>query len=150
MPEKSCIKAVFASAVSSPTTNSAVVAWQARRRAGTEAARMSEVDRRIDWIMWQGGFAAALYVGIVEEVDWVHYALAAFICWTLISYASTLLNWIAPRRIEFPPVPQAAVMAFDLGVLASMFLAHWYWTAFAYAAACGCLALLHARTASKP
>src|SRR5207244_13395079 len=117
---------------------------------GSAAASSSEVNRRTAWMMWQRGFAAALYVGSVEEVDWVHYALAAFVCWTLITYASTLPTWIAPRRIEFPPVPQAAVMAFDLGVLASMFLAHWYWTAFAYAAACGCLALLHARTASKP
>jgi hypothetical protein len=41
-------------------------------------------------------------------------------------------------------------MVFDLGVLASMFLAHWYWTACAYAAYCGCLVLVQARSTTKP
>jgi hypothetical protein len=31
-----------------------------------------------------------------------------------------------------------------------MFLAHWYWTAFAYAISCGVAALVHARATSKP
>jgi hypothetical protein len=47
-------------------------------------------------------------------------------------------------------VSQVYVMVFDLGVLIAMFLAHWYWTAFAYAATCGCLALIEFRRTSKP
>jgi hypothetical protein len=39
-------------------------------------------------------------------------------------------------------------MTFDLAALGSMFLAHWYWTAFAYAAACGFAALFRGRAAS--
>jgi hypothetical protein len=41
-------------------------------------------------------------------------------------------------------------MTFDLAVLGSMFLAHWYWTAFAYAAGCGLALLVQARAISKP
>jgi hypothetical protein len=40
-------------------------------------------------------------------------------------------------------------MLFDLGVLAVMFVAHWYWTAFAYAAMSGCAVLIRERTPSK-
>jgi hypothetical protein len=110
----------------------------------------SGIDHRFDWILWKGGFAAALYFAIVEGVDWIHYALLAFVCWMLVTSASALMEGSAPRRIQTPPVPQAYVMVFDLGVLASMFLARWYWTAFAYAASCGCLALIQSRAASKP
>ena len=41
-------------------------------------------------------------------------------------------------------------MVFDLAVLASMFVAHWYWIAFAYALSCGCSAMVQARATSKP
>jgi len=46
-------------------------------------------------------------------------------------------------------MPPTAAATFDLAAIGSMFLAHWYWTAFAYALACGCAALVHARMASK-
>jgi hypothetical protein len=115
------------------------------------------MDRRLDWIMWKGTFAVALYIAVVGQVPWVQYALIAFVWWMLASTATALLPGSASRRIIRPAVPQvtaAAIphvssMVFDLGVLASMFLAHWYWTACAYAAYCGCLALVQARATSK-
>ena len=107
------------------------------------------MDQRADWILWKGGFAAALYLAIVERVDGVHYVLMAFVWWMLVVSTSALMEVSASRRLQSPPVPQPYVMVFDLGVLASMFLARWYWTAFAYAASCGCLALIQSRAASK-
>jgi hypothetical protein len=107
------------------------------------------MDDRFEWILWKGGFAAALYFAIVERVDWIHYALIGFVWWMLIASTSALMEGSASRRIQRSPVPQPYVMVFDLGVLASMFLARWYWTAFAYAASCGCLALIQSRAASK-
>ena len=50
-----------------------------------------------------------------------------------------------PARAD---LPKGGAMAFDLGVLATMFLTHWYWTAFAYAVSCGSLALIQARRTS--
>ena len=108
------------------------------------------MDRRLDWIVWKGGFAAALFFAIVEQVEWVQYALTAFVWWILFACVSALLEESAPRRIGPASVPRPFVMAFDLGVLTSMFLAHWHWTAFAYAAACGCVELIKARATSKP
>ena len=116
------------------------------------------MDRRLDWIMWKGAFAAALYIAVVGQVPWVQYALIAFVWWMLASTATALLPGSASRPIVPPVVPQlsataiphVSAMVFDLGVLGSMFLAHWYWTACAYAAYCGCLALVQARSTSKP
>jgi hypothetical protein len=116
------------------------------------------MDRQLDWIIWKGAFAGGLYFAVVGQVPWVQYALIAFVWWMLASTVTALLPGSASRRIVPPAVPQlnataipkASAMAFDLGVLASMFLAHWYWTACAYAAYCGCLALIQARSTSKP
>jgi hypothetical protein len=108
------------------------------------------MDRRLDWIMWKGAFAAALYFAVVGQIPWVQYAPIAFVWWMLATSLQALLHGSASRRIDPPAFPQVSAMAFDLGVLASMFLAHWYWTACAYAAYCGCLALVQARATSKP
>jgi hypothetical protein len=116
------------------------------------------MDRRLDWIMWKGTFAAALYFAVVGQVPWVQYALIAFVWWMLAGTATALLPVPGSRRVVPPAVPQlhaiaipqVSAMAFDLAVLASMFLAHWYWTACAYAAYCGCLVLVQARSTSKP
>ena len=108
------------------------------------------MDRRLDWIMWKGTFAGALYFAIVGQVPWVQYGLVAFVWAILATSVLPLLPGSALRRIDPLPVPPLSAVAFDLGVLASMFLAHWYWTACAYAAYCGCLALVQARATSKP
>ena len=108
------------------------------------------MDRRLDWIMWKGAFAGALYFAIVGQLPWVQYGLIAFVWWMLATSVPVLLQGSASRRIGPPMVPQLSAMVFDLSVLASMFLAQWYWTACAYAAYCGCVALVHARATSKP
>jgi len=112
------------------------------------------MDRRLDWIIWKGAFAAALYFAVIGQVPWVQYALIAFVWWMLASTATALLPAPASRRIvphlSAAAIPHVSAMAFDLGVLASMFLAHWYWTACAYAAYCGCLVLVQVRSTSKP
>jgi hypothetical protein len=108
------------------------------------------MDRRLDWIMWKGAFAAALYIAVVGQVPWVQYALIAFVWWMLATSLMALRQGSASQSIDPPAFPHVSAMVFDLGVLASMFLAHWYWTACAYAAYCGCLALVQARSTSKP
>ncbi len=108
------------------------------------------MDLRVQWLLSKGAIAAALYFAIIEQMDWVQYAVTAFVWWLLIPPLLAVLNGSASRPIPAPAVSQPVALAFDLGVLASMFLAQWYWTAFAYSASCGCVALLLARTASKP
>jgi hypothetical protein len=108
------------------------------------------MDRRLDWIVRNGAFAAALYFAMVRHVDWLMYAIAAFVWWTLARSVWVIPETSPSRPIEPPAVPQASTMAFDLAVLASMFLAHWYWIASAYALSCGCLAVAQARAISKP
>jgi len=105
------------------------------------------MDRRLEWIGRQGALAAALYLAIVGQVDWLQYAVTAIVWWTL-----AVAVWTVPdaraRSMAVPGLaPRASAMAFDLAVLAAMFLAHWYWTAFAYAMACGCAALNQSRAA---
>jgi hypothetical protein len=107
------------------------------------------MDRRLDWIVSRGGFAAALYFAFVEQVEWVQYALTAFILWMFASSLYAVMDARASRRFAPSAVSPTCGMTFDLAVLASLFLAHQYWTAFTYAAACGCLALAQARTTSK-
>ena len=108
------------------------------------------MDRRLDWIVWKGLFAAALYFAIIDQVGWVQYALSTVV-WSMLIVSlwaapqGSAVRWVAPTM-----VPQAYVMIFDLGVLAALFLAHWYWTVFAYAATCGCLALIESRRTSRP
>ena len=108
------------------------------------------MDRRVGWIVWKGAFAIALYCAVVEQAQWIQYALIAFVWYMLFTLLSALLGGDAPQHIEDPPVLLISGMTFDLGVLAAMFLAHWYWTAFAYSASRACIALLLSRTASKP
>lgn len=108
------------------------------------------MDRRLEWIVRKGALAAALYCAIVGGVTWLQFAVAAVVWWPL---AANL--WAvpvgAPWRSTTPSaVPPAAAMAFDLAVLGSMFMAHWYWTACAYAISCGCVALVQARATGKP
>jgi len=107
------------------------------------------MDRRLDWIVSKGGFAAALYFGFVEQIQWLQYALTAFIVWMFASGLYAVMDGRASRRFAPPAVSPMCAMTFDLAVLASLFLAHQFWTAFTYAAACGCLALAQARATSK-
>jgi hypothetical protein len=106
------------------------------------------MDRRLEWIAAKGGLAAALFFAFVEQVQWVQYALAAWILWMFAAGLYALADGRIPRRIA-PPVPPICAMTFDLAVIASLFLARQYWTAFTYAAACGCVALVQARATSK-
>jgi hypothetical protein len=107
------------------------------------------MDRRLDWIVSKGGFAAALYFAFVEQIQWVQYALTAFILWMFASGLYAVMDARASRRFAPAAVSPLCAMTFDLAVLASLFLARQYWTAFAYAAACGCLALVQSRATSK-
>ena len=108
------------------------------------------MDRRLDWIVRKGALAAALYFAIVGGIDWLQYVIAVCVWWPLATNVWAV-PVAAPWRSAGPaPLPPTAAMTFDLAVLGSMFLAHWYWTAFAYALACGCAAMTEARATSKP
>ena len=108
------------------------------------------MDHRLDWIVRKGALAAALYVAIVGGVEWLQYAIAAIVWWPL-AVNLWAVPVASPWRSAGPAgVPPAAAMTFDLAVLGSLFLAHWYWTAFAYAISCGIAALVQARAISKP
>ena len=50
------------------------------------------MDRRLDWIVWKGLFAAALYFAVIEQVGWVQYALSAFV-WSML----VVSLWAAPQ-----------------------------------------------------
>jgi len=109
------------------------------------------VDRRIVWIVRNGALALMLYFALAEHVGWLAYAIGAF-AWYMLATAAWSLSdpspTLAPSALADAPL--AASMVFDLAVLASMFVAHWYWTAFAYALSCGCAAMMHARATSRP
>lgn len=108
------------------------------------------MDRQVGWIVRKGALAAALYLAIVAGVDWLFYAIVAAVWWPLLANLWSVPAF-APWRSTGPaPLPPTAAMAFDLAALCSMFLAQWYWTAFAYAAACGFALLVQARATSKP
>jgi len=108
------------------------------------------MDQRFDWIARNGVLAGALFLAIVERIGWLEYAIAAYVWWLLIASVWTIPGSAASSRNAPPAVPPPAAIAFDLAVLAAMFLAHWYWTVFAYALSRGCIALLQARATSKP
>jgi len=108
------------------------------------------MDRRIVWIVRNGALALALHFAMIEHVGWLMYGIGAFAWWTLAQAA-----WVMYDPTSSPPpvsadAPLARAMVFDLAVLASMFVAHWYWIAFAYALSCGCSAMIQARATSKP
>jgi hypothetical protein len=107
------------------------------------------MDRRLEWIVQKGALAVALHFAVLGQLEWLQYAITAVVWWTL---AAAL--WLAPGertpRAPMPvSMPLASVMAFDAAILASMFVAHWYWTAFAYAASCGLAALALVRAAKQ-
>jgi hypothetical protein len=108
------------------------------------------MDRRLEWIVSNGTFAAVLYFALVDQVGWLQYALVAWVWSMLVMTVWAIPAGSASRRVAPVRVPPIGAMTFDFGVLAALFLAHWYWTAFAYAAICGCLALIDARTTSRP
>lgn len=108
------------------------------------------MDHRLEWIVSNGAFAAALYFAVVDQVAWIQYAVIAFVWLMLAVSVWAIPEGSAARRLAPAAVPPICVMAFDFGVLAAMFLAHWYWTAFAYATTRGCLALIEARRTSRP
>jgi hypothetical protein len=107
------------------------------------------MDRRLEWIMRKGAFAVALYFAMVGQVPWLEYAIVAFAWWTLAASVWSIPEGPVASAIAPVTALSAVATAFDLAVLASMFIAHWYWTAFAYAASCGCLALAQARATGK-
>jgi hypothetical protein len=108
------------------------------------------MDRRIVWIVRNGALALALYFAMVEHVGWLMYAIGAFAWWTLARAAWAISDPSSPPPPAPADAPLARAMVFDLAVLASMFVAHWYWIAFAYALSCGCSAMVQARATSKP
>jgi hypothetical protein len=108
------------------------------------------MDRRIVWIVRNGALALALYFAQVEQVGWLMYAIGTFTWWTLAKAAWAISDPSSPPPPAAADAPLARAMVFDLAVLASMFVAHWYWIAFAYALSCGCSAMVQARATSKP
>ena len=106
------------------------------------------MDLRMYWIVRNGAFAAALYFAMVEHVGWLMYAIGAFAWWLFASAAWAMSDpSTSPTETD---APLAYRTAFDAAVLVSLFAAHWYWTAFAYALSCGCSAMVQARATSKP
>ena len=95
--------------------------------------------------MQRGALAVALYFALAAGVGWLHYGIAAWV-WSMLALTVWTVPAAASRRAA--AVPPIATTAFDLAVLAALFLAHWYWTAFAFAAWCGCLAIMQARRTS--
>src|SRR2546426_11898131 len=100
------------------------------------------MDRRLDWIVWKGLFAAALYFALIEQVGWVQYALSAFV-WSML----VISIWSTPpgsavRQSAPAAVSPLHVMVFDLRGLVATFRAQSYWTAFPTAATCRVLALI--------
>ena len=108
------------------------------------------MDRRVDWIVSKGALAAGLYLAIVVGVDWLSYAIAAYVWWPLLRNVWSVLVGSPWRSAGPAPMPPTAAATFDLADLGSMFLAHWYWIAFAYAISCGLALLVQARATSKP
>lgn len=108
------------------------------------------MDRRIVWIVRNGAFALALHFAMVEHVGWLMYAIGALAWWTLAKAAWAVSDPSSPPQPVPADAPLASALVFDLAVLASMFVAHWYWIAFAYALSCGCSAMVQARATSKP
>ena len=108
------------------------------------------MDRRIVWIVRNGALALALHFAITEHVGWLMYAIGAFAWWTLAQAAWAMADPTSSPAPASADAPLARAMVFDLAVLASMFVAHWYWIAFAYALSRGCSAMIQARATSKP
>ena len=108
------------------------------------------MDRRIVWIVRNGALAMALYLAVVEHVGWLMYAIGAFAWWMLAKSAWAISDPASPPQLAPGAAPLTSALVFDLAVLASMFAAHWYWIAFAYALSCGCSAMVQARATSKP
>ena len=107
------------------------------------------MDRRPDWLVLNGALAAALYFAIVVQIPSLQYAITAFAWWTLAGSLAALFGDPRSRPLALPAIGQVQSMVFELAVLAAMFAAHWYWTACAYAATCGCAALIRERAAGK-
>jgi len=103
------------------------------------------MDQRFDWILRNSVLAVALYFTIVEHVGWLQYAITVF-SWGMLGLSlwgvreGRLKRWNTNRL-----VPPASAMAFDLALVAAMFLAQWYWTVFAWALSRGCDAVAQAR-----
>ena len=117
---------------------------------GDAGSREMWMDRTVDWIVRKGVLAIALYFAIVGGLDWLQYAIAAYVWWPLAANLWSVPAGAQWREHAYPPagIPPTAAATFDLAALGAMFLAHWYWTAFAYAAACGFAALFRGRAAS--
>ena len=100
------------------------------------------MERSREWTGSNGVLAAGLSFAVVGQVGWIQYAIAAFTWWTLANCATALIGGPGSRSVTLPTAPPGQAMLFDLGVLAVMFVAHWYWTASAYAAMSGCAVLI--------
>jgi len=97
------------------------------------------------------GLALVVVLPLLVTSRYATNLLVLAAAWSISTLGLTVWAISAPmRRLAFVPVSEGATMTFDLAVLGSMFVAHWYWTACAYAMARGCAAIVRARTPSKP
>jgi hypothetical protein len=117
----------------------------ARQIAGSGSRSM---DSRLEWIVRKGALALLLFLALTGGAEWLRYVIAAFVWWTLAANVWTPLPGSRSRATTID-VPIRAAMAFDLAFLAALFVAHWYWTAFAYAISCACAALVQARASPR-
>jgi len=107
------------------------------------------MDRLTTRIVVSGAFALALYLAIGERVDFMALPVVGFV-WTLFAlHASALMSGGSSTYPASTARGQFPWMLFDLCVLAALFLAGWYLTAFAYAGSCGCAQMINARAASR-
>lgn len=107
------------------------------------------MDRLTTRILVSGAFALALYLAIGERIDFMAFPVIGFV-WTLFALNAATLS--SGGDSTYPASTNKAHlpwMLFDIGVLAALFLAGWYLTAFAFAASCGCAQLINARAASR-
>jgi hypothetical protein len=92
-----------------------------------------------------GAFALVLYLAVGEQIEPLALPVVGFV-WTLFALnAAALFSGGAARH----PAASFAWTVFDIAVLAALFLAGWFWTAFAYAGSCGCAQLAGARAAGR-
>jgi hypothetical protein len=107
---------------------------------------MDATTRRI---VVSGAFALALYLAIGEAIEIMALPAIGFV-WTLFALHATALA-AGGRKVDPGAASRAHLpwLAFDVAVLVALFLSAWYWTAFAYAGACGCAQLIGARAESR-
>jgi len=101
----------------------------------------------LEWCLWNALFATALVAGILFEVVWIGWCVAAFVWLMLLMHLFVLL--VGTSKPLADPVPWAIARTFDAGVIAFTAAFAWYATAAGYAAAMAIQGLIYLRGAES-